>query len=406
MGEKSVLLTAQAIAEGRTLNGIPGTCRRMTDREMAEQFPNMVSTAQVSSLRILPSWDDIAARRDAFMEAERTVDRQARSCSQDILAQRQQNTWLVQYPPPPPLSTEEMDAVYELPFSRKPHPSSPDIPAYHMIRHSITIVRGCSGNCSFCAISRHQGPIVSSRSKESIVREAAAVRNMDDFRGTITDLGGPTANLYQTACSRKKCSKHDCLYPEICPHLHLDATALIKVLQDVLAIEGIDHVFISSGLRMELLLQCPSLLEALIRDHLPGSIKIAPEYTEDDILSLMHKESHQKLCDFINHCRKVAKSIGKEIHFNPYIITAHPGCTVQHSRRMIHKLAKLGIQVRQFQDFTPTPGTLSTAMYVTGLHRDSKARIFIPKNQSEKKRQRQILEENRPLTPEKAKRRP
>jgi uncharacterized radical SAM protein YgiQ len=286
-----------------------------------------------------------------------------------------------------------LDAVYELPFSRKPHPSTPDVPAYTMIRHSITIVRGCSGNCSFCAISRHQGPIISSRSKASILIEAARITDMDDFSGTITDLGGPTANLYETRCSLTTCKKHDCLFPSVCRHLHLDEEAFLDMLQEVLAIDGIRHVFISSGLRMELLLKTPRLLEALILAHLPGSIKIAPEHTEDEILTLMHKESHQKLCEFLNRCRMVAKKLGKEIRFNPYIITAHPGCTAQHSAMMVKKLASTGVQVRQFQDFTPTPGTLSTAMYVTGLHRDTNAPIFIPRNKSDKKMQRNILEE-------------
>jgi uncharacterized radical SAM protein YgiQ len=265
-----------------------------------------------------------------------------------------------------------------------------------MIRHSITIVRGCSGNCSFCAISRHQGPVISSRSKGSILLEAAEIRDMDDFDGTITDLGGPTANLYKTECSLKACKKHDCLFPHVCRHLRLDEHALVDVLQRVLAIEGIQHVFISSGLRMELLIKTPLLLETLILAHLPGSIKIAPEHTEDEILTLMHKESHQILCEFLNQCRKVARKLGKEIRFNPYIITAHPGCTAQHSAMMAKKLEKIGLHVRQFQDFTPTPGTLSTAMYVTGLHRDTSAPLFVPRNQSDKKQQRKILEGNIP----------
>ena len=146
---------------------------------------------------------------------------------------------------------------------------------------------------------------------------------------------------------------------------------------------------------MELLLQTPLLLESLIMKHLPGSMKIAPEHTEEEILTLMHKESHQKLRDFLTQCRKIAKGLGKEILFNPYIITAHPGCTVKHCEMMARKLERLGLQTRQFQDFTPTPGTLSTAMYVTSLDRSSKNRIFVPRNQTEKQRQRQILEGNR-----------
>jgi uncharacterized radical SAM protein YgiQ len=403
MGEKSVIEIAQRIAENRPLEQIAGTCRRLTDRELTLHFPDMSCPDNGRKLRILPSWEDIQRDRGLFMEAERIIDLQARSCSQEILAQRQQSSWLIQYPASPPLTTRELDELYELPFSRKPHPSTPDIPAYTMIRHSITIVRGCSGNCSFCAISRHQGPVISSRSKDSILLEAARVRDMDDFDGTITDLGGPTANLYKTNCSLKACKKHDCLFPMVCRHLRLDENALIDVLQSVRAINGIHHVFISSGLRMELLLKTPRLLEALILSHLPGSIKIAPEHTEDEILTLMHKESHRKLCEFLDRCSKIAKKLGKEIHFNPYIITAHPGCTEQHSVMMAKKLRKLGLYVRQFQDFTPTPGTLSTAIYVTGLHPDTNTPLFIPRNQSDKRQQRKILEGNLPPKPGKKK---
>jgi uncharacterized radical SAM protein YgiQ len=396
MGEKSVIETARRITENMPLNLIDGTCRRLTDREMTLQFPDMSRPDNGQKIRVLPSWADIQKERNLFMEAERIIDLQARSCSQEILAQRQQSSWLVQYPASPPLTTTELDGLNELPFSRKPHPSTPDIPAYTMIRHSITIVRGCSGNCSFCAISRHQGPVISSRSKGSILLEAVRVRDMDDFNGTITDLGGPTANLYKTGCSLKACKKHDCLFPKVCRHLRLDEKALVDVLQSVRALDGIHRVFISSGLRMELLLRTPRLLETLILSHLPGSIKIAPEHTEDEILKLMHKESHQKLCEFLDQCRKVAKKLGKEIHFNPYIITAHPGCTAQHSAMMAKKLEKLGLNVRQFQDFTPTPGTLSTAMYVTSLHRDTNKPLFVPRNQSDKRQQRKILEGNLP----------
>ena len=395
MGEKSIIETARRIAEGHSLDDIPGTCRRLNDTDMAEKFPSMACDGQGRSLRVLPSWDDIEKDKDAFMEAERAIDLHARACSQDILAQRQQNSWLIQYPAAPPLSSEELDRVYELPFSRKPHPDTPDIPAYTMIRHSITIVRGCSGNCSFCAIARHQGPVISSRSQTSILKEAAKIRGMDDFTGTISDLGGPTANLYRTSCALKTCKKHDCLYPTLCRNLRFDEKALVSLLQEVSALEGVRHVFVSSGLRMELLLQTPLLLESLIMKHLPGSMKIAPEHTEEEILTLMHKESHQKLRDFLTQCRKIAKGLGKEILFNPYIITAHPGCTVKHCEMMARKLERLGLQTRQFQDFTPTPGTLSTAMYVTSLDRSSKNRIFVPRNQTEKQRQRQILEGNR-----------
>ncbi len=394
MGEKSVLQAAERLCKAKRLDNIEGTCRRLTDKEITEQFPDFFCPTSGRRVQVLPSWSDIHRDKTLFLEAELLIDQQARSTSASILAQRQQNSWLLQYPGQAPLSSEGLDAVYALPFSRKPHPNNPDIPAYTMIRHSITIVRGCSGNCSFCAICRHQGPLISNRSKHSILQEALRIKEADDFDGTITDLGGPTANLYRARCSLTACKKHDCLFPQVCKHLLLDEKSLMEVLQEVSSIDGIQNVFISSGLRMELLLKTPRLLEQLICRHLPGVIKIAPEHTEDDILSLMHKEPHQKLCEFLKQSRALAKKLGKSIVFNPYIITAHPGCTEHHALAMIKKLKRLGLTIRQSQDFTPTPGTLSTAMYVSGLHRDTKKEIFIPKKQSDKKQQRHLLEKS------------
>jgi uncharacterized radical SAM protein YgiQ len=406
MGEKSIIEIAKRVSEKKHLQGIPGTCQRFADEEISTGFPPPSPSGRTLKVHYLPSWEEIKKNKQLFMEAERIIDLQARSCSQEILVQHQQSSWLVQYPSFPPMTTEEMDRIYEMPFTRKPHPATPDIPAYTMIRHSITIVRGCSGNCSFCAITRHQGPVISTRSKDSILREASLVRDMEDFGGTITDLGGPTANLYGTRCLLKTCKKHDCLYPKVCDHLQVDEKALLDVLKSVAAIPGIMHVFISSGLRMELLLRTPFLLEALISEHLPGSIKIAPEHTEDEVLSLMHKEPHRYLCEFLRQCKIVARKINRKILFTPYIITAHPGCTLEHTKAMAKKLDKLELHVRQFQDFTPTPGTLSTAMYVTNLHRDQNTPLFVPRNQSDKKKQRSILEEKIHRKPGKSKGRP
>jgi uncharacterized radical SAM protein YgiQ len=344
------------------------------------------------SCTLLPSWEDIQQDTRLFMKAERMIDVHARGRLPAVLAQHQQSAWLVQHPAAEPLTTPELDRMYELPYSRKPHPASVDVPAYRMICHSLTIVRGCSGNCSFCAITRHQGPIISSRSPESIVREARIVRNMDNFTGVITDLGGPTANLYRTSCKIGSCPRHDCLYPKLCPNLQVDEDAFLKLLQDVEKIEGVKHVFLSSGLRMELLLKTPRLLREIIRSHTPGAMKIAPEHTEDKVLRLMHKEPHQQLIDFLQRCRQMAAELGKKIIFTPYLISAHPGCSALDTAAMTAKLRALDLPVKQFQDFTPTPGTLSTAMYVTGLDRDRDQPVSVARNQSERKEQRGLLE--------------
>ena len=396
MGERAVVEAAGRLGAGLGLEGIKGSCERLTEAQFRTRFPDLPVCGNPASgnegCTLLPSWETIEQDKGLFMEAERLVDSHARGCLQALLVQRQQSTWLVQHPAAAPLTTLELDQVYELPYSRKPHPASPDIPAYRMICHSLTIVRGCSGNCSFCAITRHQGPIISSRSPESLLREARIVSTMDNFTGVISDLGGPTANLYRTSCKVGSCRKHDCLYPKICPNLQVDEKGFLDLLQDISGIEGVNHVFISSGLRMELLLKTPRLLQEIIRSHTPGAMKIAPEHTEEEVLTLMHKESHQQLIDFVHQCRQVAAGIGKKIIFTPYLIASHPGCTARDTEAMTRKLRALDLQVKQFQDFTPTPGTLSTAMYVTGLHRETNKPIPVARNQSERKEQRGQLE--------------
>lgn len=393
MAEGAITEVARRLQQGESLYGIPGSCLRLTDRELQHHFPD---APHHEAITLLPSWQDIHHTTARFLDAEQTIDTHARALSPSLLLQGQQSGWVLQFPAPPPLTSREMDHIYGLPFTRKPHPATPDIPAYRMIRHSITIVRGCSGNCSFCAIARHQGAVISSRSSDSIVHEASVISKMDDFSGTISDLGGPTANLYKTHCNRSTCTRHDCLFPKVCPHLRIDEDAFLDLLTRVSAIRGVDHLFISSGLRMGLLLKTPRLLQQIITDHTPGSLKIAPEHTEKEVLNLMHKEEHQLLKDFVQECRRLAARMNKKVHFTPYIITAHPGCTVQHNRAMQAKLHQLGLQVRQPQDFTPTPGTLSTAMYVTELHCDKKTPIFVAKKRSDRMAQRQAIERKAP----------
>jgi len=393
MGERAVVEAAGRLKAGLGLDGIVGSCERLSPAQFAARHPGLLARARGDdTCSILPSWEDIQLDSQRFMAAEQMIDVHARGRLSTLLAQHQQSAWVVQYPAAEPLSTAELDHMYELPYSRKPHPTSVDVPAYRMICHSLTIVRGCSGNCSFCSITRHQGPIISSRSPESILREVRLVSGMENFTGVITDLGGPTANLYQTSCKIGSCPRHDCLYPKLCPNLQVDEDAFIKLLADIEGIEGVKHVFISSGLRMGLLLKTPRLLRELIRSHTPGAMKIAPEHTEDAVLKLMHKESHQLLIEFLKHCRQVAKELGKRIIFTPYLIASHPGCTAAATEAMTGKLRALDLPVKQFQDFTPTPGTLSTAMYVTGLDRDTNQPIPVARNQSERKEQRGLLE--------------
>jgi len=390
MAETAVIEVAKRLDAGQSLDDIAGTCLRKTDAEMVE-FKQRCKDAD-QQLVGLPGWQEIEDDVKQFMVAERLIDRYARSRKNSILVQQQQASWTIQYAPAEPLSSEEMDKLHELPFSRRPHPAAPDIPAYKMIKNSVTVVRGCYGNCSFCAITRHQGPRITSRSIDSIVAEVTVLTDQFDFDGTITDLGGPTANLFATQCAIGSCPKHDCLYPEICKNLIFNEHLFLELLDKVSQLDKVKHLFISSGLRLELLQKTPALLEKLIKDHTPGNLKIAPEHTEDEVLTLMHKESHNQLIRFFALFKSISKRLKKKTGITPYIISAHPGCTEAHTRNMVKKMKRLGLTVRQFQDFTPTPGTLSTAMYLSELHRDRDIAIEVARKQAARNRQRTIIE--------------
>ncbi|MBM9605127.1 YgiQ family radical SAM protein [Desulfopila inferna] len=386
MAEKGIVAVAAALAQERIPTGIKGCCERLTE----SRFSELQGTLTPETSIILPSWNDIQKDKGLFLEAELLIDQHARSGSDKMLVQQQQSNWVIQHPAPAILSEEELDELYDLPFQRTPHPGAGDIPAYRMIRHSATIVRGCSGNCSFCAITRHQGPTISSRSRASILREVRKITIMSDFFGTISDLGGPTANLYGSSCTIGGCKRHECLYPKVCEHLKVNEEKMIGLLKDVAALDEVKHVFISSGLRMELLLKTPRLLEKLITSHTPGSLKIAPEHSDDNILKIMHKESHDILRQFVKQCGMIAQKQKKKVQLTPYVITGHPGSTEKSALQLVDTFKKLELPIRQFQDFTPTPGTLSTAMFVSGLDRDRK-KIIIP-SASQRSRQRAHLE--------------
>lgn len=391
MAEKAVVRAAEQLNTGKGLDGIAGTCVKIKETAISAFEQGCAERNQ--KIIQLPGWDDIQSDIGLFMKAERIIDRQARSRLDRLLVQKQQASWIVQYPPADSLDTREMDQLYEFEFSRRPHPPTPEVPAHQMIKNSVTVVRGCYGNCSFCAITRHQGPRITSRSIESVVAEVRTITAHSEFDGTITDLGGPTANLFGTQCAIGSCPKHDCLYPNICKNLIFNEHLSLELLDRVEKLEGVKHLFVSSGLRLELLQKTPRLLEKLIRDHTPGNLKIAPEHTETEILDLMHKEPHDRLISFVDLFTRISRRLKKKAGLTPYIISAHPGCTEEHTRSMVKKMKQLGLSVRQFQDFTPTPGTLSTAMYVSGRHRDKDRPIKVARNQADRMRQRRIIEQ-------------
>ena len=380
MGERQAVEIAERIAAGDDLHKIAGTCERVFDKETGEEA------------KAIPGWAEISRDPKQFLTAELAIEETARGGGQQALIQAQKSGAVIQHPPTRPLTQAELDHLHSLPFSRRPHPAAGDIPAARMVRDSVTIVQGCVGNCSFCAISRHQGNHIVSRSPESIIREVERIAKRPGFSGTITDLGGPSANLYATRCKKGGCPRRDCLMPKICPNLKIDEKAFLDLLHRSRKVAGVKHLFISSGLRMELLLATPALLREIILHHSPGRIKIAPEHTEDKVLRLMHKPQFQVCEDFIAKSRKIGEEEGLKVRFSPYLISAHPGSGEKEARAMAARLKKLGLVPRAPQDFTPTPGNLSTAMYYCATGPKGE-RIEVARGREARARQRELIEE-------------
>jgi uncharacterized radical SAM protein YgiQ len=306
-------------------------------------------------------------------------------------------------PPYPPMTTDEIDEVYDLPYTRLSHPKYSKrgvIPAYEMIRHSINIHRGCFGGCAFCSIAEHQGKKIVSRSQKSILKEVENVVQMDDFSGFISDLGGPSANMWQmnakTQAICEKCNKKSCIYPEICKNLNIDHKPLIDLYQSVLKSPKIKRIFIGSGIRYDLFdKKSPNpdydYAEYVIKNCVSGRLKVAPEHTEDHVLQAMRKPSFNRFVDFKTYFDDLNRRLGLRQQLIPYFISSHPGCTEKDMKHLAEKTKKLGYKLEQVQDFMPTPMTAATEMYYTGINPYTKEKIYCAKTPEEKKRQNQAF---------------
>jgi uncharacterized radical SAM protein YgiQ len=291
-------------------------------------------------------------------------------------------------PPPIPLTTKEMDGVFDLPYSRVPHKAygNANVPAFEMIQHSVNIMRGCFGGCTFCSITEHEGRIIQSRSEDSIIREIEAIRDTSPaFTGHISDLGGPTANMYRLACKDEKieaaCRKPSCVYPGICPNLNTDHKPLIKLYRRARALPGIKKIFIASGLRYDLAVESPEYVKELVTHHVGGYLKIAPEHTEQGPLSKMMKPGIGTYDRFKQMFDKYSKEAGKEQYLIPYFIAAHPGTTDNDMLNLALWLKRHGFRADQVQAFLPSPMSIATAMYHSGkdtLHKVSRAAEDMP----------------------------
>ena len=397
MGEKPVKEVARRLDMGLALNDIPQTAYLQTSDSIV---PTNTDIRLYSHEECLKDKRKQAANF-RYIEEESNKMEAAR-----ILQDTGRQTVVVN-PPYPPMTTAELDHSFDLPYTRLPHPKykGKRIPAYDMIKHSVNIHRGCFGGCAFCTISAHQGKFIVSRSKESIVREVKAVMELPDFKGNLTDLGGPSANMYQMHGKNqelcRKCKRPSCIHPKVCPNLCTDHRPLLDIYHAVEAIPGIKRTFIGSGVRYDLLLHCSGdaatdqaadqYTRELILRHVSGRLKVAPEHTSARVLHLMRKppfkqfEAFKRIFDRINH------EAGLRQQLIPYFISSHPGCHEEDMAELAVITRRLDFHLEQVQDFTPTPMTISTEAWYTGFHPYTLEPVFSARTQREKLAQRQFF---------------
>lgn len=353
----------------------------------------------------LPSFEEVRDDKRKFAKAAYFIEYEASPYNGKRLVQYHGGKAAVINPPALPLSTEEMDSIYELPFTKEQHPRYKErIPAADMIRFSVAATRGCFGGCSFCAITLHQGRIVQSRSEDSILKEVAKLPSVPGFKGIVSDIGGPTANMYKTRCKspeiQSKCRKLSCLHPKACPHLHSDQGPQVELLRKARKLPGIRKIHIASGLRYDLALADKknghAYLRELISHHVGGHLKVAPEHLDEKILHLMKKPGLKNFDEFVSYFNDVSAEIGKEQYIVPYFISGFPGTTHEQMEKVYQFLRERGWNLQQVQAFIPTPMTLATAMYWTGIDPMTKTPLFVAKEWKDRKIQQALLQPHKP----------
>ncbi|MBN2220049.1 MAG: YgiQ family radical SAM protein [Kosmotogaceae bacterium] len=385
MGEKPILEIADKISKkGKVPTDVEGTA--------------FWSSSKPAGIE-LPSHEEVALDKRKYFEMTKVIHEETDPVRGRQLYQLQDNRYVVQNKPPK-ITSEELDAYYSLPFTREVHPVSLSrgrVKAIETVRYSVTSHRGCYGQCNFCAIAFHQGRTVVSRSEDSIIQEISAFTKDIGFRGTVTDVGGPTANMYGYECSIKEkagaCANKRCLFPEVCGSLKPDHSRYLDLLKRIGRIPGVKHVFVSSGIRYDLILKDGrsgrDFLRELLKNHVSGQLKIAPEHTVEKVLAYMGKPSKEVLSDFLKEVRLLSNG---KYHVIGYFIAAHPGCTKEDMLELKRFVSReMHYNPEQVQIFTPAPGTFSTAMYFTEMASEKGDPVFIERSTGGRNRQKEIL---------------
>lgn len=402
MGEKTIVKIAEEIASGRDvreLRELPQT----VFLAKKDEIPDGINADDI----VLHSHEECLQNKKAEAENYMHIEEESNKMHAQRLIQKVGNVYVVVNPPYPPMTTEELDASFDLPYTRLPHPKYKNkrIPAYEMIKHSVNLHRGCFGGCAFCTISAHQGKFVVCRSKESILKEVKEVVELPDFKGYLSDLGGPSANMYgmkgrnQNAC--EKCKRPSCIHPAVCPNLNTDHSKLLNIYHAVDALPQVKKSFIGSGVRYDLLLHnskdektnesAKQYTRELICRHVSGRLKVAPEHTSDDVLRLMRKPSFQLFDRFKRVFDKINREENLRQQLIPYFISSHPGCREEHMAELAVLTKRLDFHLEQVQDFTPTPMTIATETWYTGYDPYTLEPVFSAKTPREKLAQRQFF---------------
>jgi uncharacterized radical SAM protein YgiQ len=395
MGEKQIAEIADALNSGmpvKEITQIPGTCYISGE----PLYNNAVE---------IPSFEECKDSKRKYADSCRIQYYEQNPYIGKTIIQKHNDKYLIQNPPMPPLDTKELDAVYSLPYQKNYHPCYEKyggIDAIKEVKFSLTSSRGCFGGCNFCALAFHQGRIVTARSRQSLVNEARQMVWDPDFKGYIHDVGGPTANFRKPACKKQlktgACKNRQCLFPEPCKNMDIDHSEYLELLRELRSIDGVKKVFIRSGIRFDYLINDKNdeFFYELCAHHVSGQLKVAPEHISDNVLKYMGKPSNDVYNKFSDKFYRINEKLGKKQYLVPYLMSSHPGSTLSDAIRLALYLKEHGINPQQVQDFYPTPGTISTCMFYTGLDPFTMKSVYVPKTYKEKAMQRALLQYRNP----------
>jgi uncharacterized radical SAM protein YgiQ len=404
---RSILLDSKAdlVVFGMGEEPILEIARRLEAGESVKELRDMrgvayalgASEAPPEDALTLPSFEEVVDDKLAFAEATRMMHNETNPYNARRLIQYHDRQAVVCNPPRLPISEGAMDRIYGLPYTRQPHPSYKDpIPAFDMIKDSVTIMRGCFGGCTFCSITAHQGRVIQSRSHESIVGEIKEMAADPNFKGTISDIGGPTANMYQMRCSKPEveavCRRQSCVFPKICKLLGTDHGPLVQLMKDARETPGIKKVLVASGIRMDLARRSPEYMRDLTRHHVGGLLKVAPEHTDPRVLDMMRKPTGDDFELFTEAFNQESEKAGKKQYLVPYFISSHPGSDLDAMIHLAVFLKQNGYKPDQVQDFIPAPMDVASAMYYTGIDPFTRKPVYIAKHLRDRKLQRALLQ--------------